>query len=425
MKLELKNFSKIKAASIDFNGITVIAGDNNTGKSTIGKVLYTLFHGLCKIEDKVKYERPRETIQKIAESIYAKQEGRRRYPFGSLQRTILYFERAMAREDVFDFDAWAKSVATYVQQYSTQEMISAEVLKDIQEILEEMKAVSAEQIEQELLDSIFSDIFSQQVNSLLADKGKADILLTLQNKISEFSFEEDHCCRYCRNIDVLSDAIYIDDPFIVDSLSTAVVLRTNNYANRHLHRVLSLRNRSERVVANIIAQKKLDKIYEKLQTVVPGKIIMDSMESYLRSPKFKGDVKLANLSAGVKAFVILKMLLENAILQERGVLILDEPEIHLHPEWQMIYAELIVLLQKEFSLTILLTTHSPFFLDAIEVYSYLHGIKERLKCYLSSMDDEGAVFNDVTHQIDRVYSALGAPMQKMEDIRERLDMVDE
>lgn len=37
MRLEIKNFAKIKEADITLDGITVIAGENNTGKSTVVK----------------------------------------------------------------------------------------------------------------------------------------------------------------------------------------------------------------------------------------------------------------------------------------------------------------------------------------------------------------------------------------------------
>lgn len=39
MRLEIKNIGRIEEASIEMNGITVIAGENDTGKSTVGKVL--------------------------------------------------------------------------------------------------------------------------------------------------------------------------------------------------------------------------------------------------------------------------------------------------------------------------------------------------------------------------------------------------
>lgn len=37
MILSLKNIGKVESAKVELNGITVIAGENDTGKSTIGK----------------------------------------------------------------------------------------------------------------------------------------------------------------------------------------------------------------------------------------------------------------------------------------------------------------------------------------------------------------------------------------------------
>ena len=53
MKLNIKNFAKIKEADIVIDGITVIAGENNTGKSTIGKILFSLFNSLSDIDEKI------------------------------------------------------------------------------------------------------------------------------------------------------------------------------------------------------------------------------------------------------------------------------------------------------------------------------------------------------------------------------------
>lgn len=53
MKLNIKNFAKIKEANIVIDGITVIAGENNTGKSTVGKILFALFNSLSNVDEKI------------------------------------------------------------------------------------------------------------------------------------------------------------------------------------------------------------------------------------------------------------------------------------------------------------------------------------------------------------------------------------
>ena len=60
MKLKVNNFAKIKEADIIIDGITVIAGENNTGKSTIGKILFSLFNALSNLDLKVSHERIKE-----------------------------------------------------------------------------------------------------------------------------------------------------------------------------------------------------------------------------------------------------------------------------------------------------------------------------------------------------------------------------
>ena len=40
MKLKISNVAKTEKATLNIDGINVIAGENNTRKSTIGKVLF-------------------------------------------------------------------------------------------------------------------------------------------------------------------------------------------------------------------------------------------------------------------------------------------------------------------------------------------------------------------------------------------------
>ena len=107
----------------------------------------------------------------------------------------------------------------------------------------------------------------------------------------------------------------------------------------------------------------------------------------------------------------------NGFIESGTVLLLDEPEIHLHSEWQLLLAEIIVLLHKEFDLYVLLNTHSHYFLDAIEVYSQKHGVSDACQYYLSSMDGEFAVMENVTGNTEKIYQKLARPLQRLENER--------
>ena len=91
---------------------------------------------------------------------------------------------------------------------------------------------------------------------------------------------------------------------------------------------------------------------------------------------------------------VVERLLESGKLKTKDVLILDEPEIHLHPDWQLVYAELIVVLQKVFDLTILLVTHSFHFLEAIRFYMDKYEIAERGNFYIPKPIDGGFMFTN-------------------------------
>jgi len=171
-------------------------------------------------------------------------------------------------------------------------------------------------------------------------------------------------------------------------------------------------------IDEITAARKLGNVLEKINSVCAGEIVKKSPRSFAyREGNSDVALDIVNMSTGLKTFAIIKTLLLNGSIEYNGTIILDEPEIHLHPEWQLVFAELIVLLQKEFNMHILLTTHSPYFLEAIEVYSLKHDIVNKCKYYLSENSGESANIMDVTNNLELIYAKLARPLQVLENER--------
>ena len=76
---------------------------------------------------------------------------------------------------------------------------------------------------------------------------------------------------------------------------------------------------------------------------------------------------------------------------------------------------------KEFDVHILLNTHSPYFLRAIQVYSAKYEMADKCRYYLSENSGNQAAITDVSGDIERIYARLSKPLQDLEDERWRDD----
>ena len=111
---------------------------------------------------------------------------------------------------------------------------------------------------------------------------------------------------------------------------------------------------------------------------------------------------------------MIKILLEKGELDSTTMLILDEPEAHLHPMWQNSFAEIIVLLVKELGVNILLTTHSPNFVLALDAYMREYDIAQQTNFYQTHTlsdgfvqyycvnDDMGTIYQDFMQYLSEV-----------------------
>lgn len=437
MYLELENIGGFKSAKVQIDGITVIAGNNNTGKSTIGKSLLLMFNSLHNLEhniDKDKigaiakilamlFRTKRNSIDTIglAGYLYKNQS-----EFDKSERELkTLIERSV--EDFYDGD--------YDDEINAEESSSN---RNPSELFESMDEGDWEEATTQIVKTLYRSknsyiegFFSHCSRSLFKgiishneeSKKKSTIHLHVKNKDIKCKFTSNEVSEVQNAKDFYVRAIYIDNPFLLDELAPFIRnfnksdggKQINSYDIKSLLLSSLAVAKDENISLTILKEEGLQEIFSQLQSLNIGEINKKNNTVKYRYND-KHELPISNISTGLKVFLIIKTLLLNGSLQENGTLILDEPEIHLHPEWQLIFAEIIVLLQKTFGLHIVLTTHSPYFLKAIETFAEKHEIEKKCHYYMTDCADSYCTIEDVTENTQVIYEKFYYPLTRLEEI---------
>lgn len=406
MILKIKNIGKIhKEAEIEIDGITIISGINGTGKSTIGKCLYTIYSSFYDLSEKINFEKCkyiRRIINSNAVTANAKSFSE-----------ILVFSNHL-------IDDYINGLEVDVCERVASELGGVIDTNDIdavsEKVEEALKMPDEEIIKMIFEDKLFSEFANNCINVNYYDE-TAEMGIELKNgkikcrlfngaidRRKEFEIEKD--------IDITKNITYIADMSILDQLSNNYSPMRYSFDTHEVNLLNKLRaeqNASDSVISGAIANKRVNEVVAKLNAINVGSLVKTGTHEYgYTADDLDGSIDLINVSAGLKELVVLKQLIMNGAIEENGILIFDEPEIHLHPEWQNVLAEVIVVLQKEFNLNILISTHSADFLSFIELYSKKYLTNELCKYYLIENESRGcSVVRNVTDNIDEIYKRLG------------------
>lgn len=153
-------------------------------------------------------------------------------------------------------------------------------------------------------------------------------------------------------------------------------------------------------------------IYNEINQIISGNINFDNgADDFVYMDKNDKKHDINNVASGIKSFGLLQLLLSSGNLNENSLLIIDEPEVHLHPFWQVEYAKVLVRLVEN-NIPVIIASHSPYFIEALKTYSD-KTIKDKTNFYLGEMQEGGSVFKDVTNDLEPIFELLAIPMQQL------------
>ena len=278
MQLKISNVGKIENAIIDVNGITVIAGENNAGKSTIGKTMFAIFNSMNNMDEKIAQERKnriRNIINvllqgKIMQNIGTISDRRRRFYITSAKILDAIMEY-LDNEQADTLEAYLRkriSETAIFDNHEDEEEFASECAAKVEALL----AISDKKVMTEVITRWFGRVFEEQISPLWKEGIESAIEIAIKDKKIVYHFIENACVDLDAEINILHQAFYIDNPFIVDEMSSYI--SGENIMEYYL--LNSLQTVSEDIYKNIFdavaAKEKLAEINEVLAEFIDGDI---------------------------------------------------------------------------------------------------------------------------------------------------------
>ncbi|WP_298523420.1 AAA family ATPase [uncultured Methanobrevibacter sp.] len=440
LTLEIKYFGKIHYAKLELNKINVIGGINSSGKSTASKLLYCFLKAnSLKRLDYVKEEAI--PLMNTIINIVANPQ-----PYGNHGLSGAY----SIDDDFLEIlDAYKKAKKEYkkIKHLFAIDFVFDQKIKRadglIRIVLDEYNDYSV---------PIFKLIWENEslssfkgISNLYGDFFRCSIIngedhyykelrynyeQYMDDEFEKFNDSEGYYSSH-GNFSFLTDVFYLDSFSIFD-----MKFQDPRYMEHIQYLTDNLRNTDDEVVKNI------ESVQEKINSIISGQFNSANNEfSFVPEKGYSilkvsegGDentipksISTENTSSGIKQIGVIQLLLANHKLKPGTFLVIDEPEVNLHPEWQFKFAEILVLLAKELDVIVYLNSHSPMFIESIDAFSEYYDFGDSINFYLtheSNVKGEYSFKRVKNDELYRIYDNLGRPYDLIDQLRLKKHMGD-
>ncbi|QHB26439.1 hypothetical protein TCK1_1093 [Pseudomonas monteilii] len=428
MEVSVKHFGTIRHADVKIGGLTVITGENDTGKSTIGKILFSLVKAVS------RYQEDLEEVKEVRVTNEAQQL------FYTLRRAVNIADHEMIRElfhprKLYGFFKLDKVKAYeerkgFIVSLRLNSLLPENFATSITDSLNKIMAIMSEPddtvyvMSRAVRKSFFSEFKDEIIQRGVESRCPATISITDgASKLLDITWEKEGEHRFAF-VDSLGydDATYVDSPAIIQFHQIVRMMRTqlDNDAAKlgvplHVKDLANKLTDSKYAVAGLesLIPDDTPNIKSAVSSLLGGMISYDDDTADFVLDRNGYKISSSNIASGIKAIGILDMLVTGGNVRRNSLLVLDEPEVNLHPKWQVAYCEIVCGLVSA-GVDIIVTTHSPYIVEALRHHADKAGIPSTF--YLAQKVSRcESVFRDISPDISIAIDALAAPLIKLNE----------
>lgn len=421
MGIGIQYLGRVARAEIECEGITVVAGANGSGKSTVSKSIYALQESFYELKNRAALQRRRSITKLLVEW----QQGREEFAglevndkWTMRKEMRILFLNKMEREDFF------RKISEILVSYGVEECGGDEI-GVLYEGYQEIREKGLKYYEEYVIQTVWERIFKNQANTF-GEEENAHVIYSFDDSKLSVEIKDEQVIDFIykeSSLAQMEKTIYIPTSDVIDSLGSyrkgisSGRTRDNAYANEDLVSMLIEEKEPQDWTAEEKEEIRKQKgvLRDILDVIVDGNIQTKEGRLTYFENWCNHEVEFSNIASGMKIFIILKRLLENGVFLETSFVIIDEPETNLHPAWQLKLAELLVLLQCRLGIRIYVNSHSPYFVRAVEYYADFYGALDVCRFYFMKPVEQKGLYEseDVTETLGVVYDQLAEPFNQI------------